>query len=63
MTDKDRTLANLARLTREYVTGNPFSMHALTAREWDRILEQAEDDAHGAGADQEEIDAVRDVFA
>ena len=63
MTDKARALANLARLTREYVTENPFSMHPLTAREWDRTLEQAVDDAYGSGAEQDEIEAVRDVFA
>jgi hypothetical protein len=38
-------------------------MDPLAAREWDRTLEQAERDAYGAGAKQDEIEAVRDVFA
>ncbi len=63
MTDKARALANLERLTREYVTENPLPMDPLAAREWDRTLEQAERDAYGAGAEQDEIEAVRDVFA
>ena len=63
MTNKAMALAKLARLTRDYVTENPFSMHPLTSHEWERTLEQAVDDAYGAGAEQDEIEAVRDVFA
>lgn len=59
VSDKDRALECLRRWTAAYVEENPFAMHPLAAREWDRALEKAEEDAFEAGATQDEIEDAR----
>ena len=56
MTGKDRALARLRTWTAAYQEENPFSMHPLTAQDWERALEQAAEDAAEAGASEDEIE-------
>lgn len=59
MADKDRALARLRTLSFIHWEENPFSMHPLTAREWDDAIEQAVEDAADAGATEDEIEHAR----
>jgi hypothetical protein len=59
MTAKQMLLEKLARLAAAYRPENPFAMSATAEQEWDRLLEQAEQDCAIWGATDEEISAAR----
>ena len=49
-------LRRITRLTAQYEAENSFSMHPVSEKEWERILEAAYDDAADCGATPSEID-------
>ena len=63
MADKDQLLARLRSLSIRYQEENPFSMHPLTAREWEGTLDHAAEDAENAGASKDEVERAQDYNA
>ena len=62
MPDMHQALARYRSLTVSYQEENPFSMHPLTAREWERTLERAAEDAIEAGATYEDFQEVEAAY-